>query len=159
MSELKPIKLYGHSAGPNPYKVQFVLEELNIPYELELVSNPKEEWFVKINPNGRVPAIIDPNTDLTLWESGAIVEYLVETYDKEGKLKGETVNDNWLIKQYLHFQMSGQGPYYGQAVWFHKFHPEDVQTAKERYEEQIARVLEVLNNILEGKKYLVGEKL
>lgn len=80
-----------------------------MPYETISVKNPKEEWFVKINPNGRVPAIVDPNNDdFVLWESGAILEYLVETYDKEGKLKGETAKDNWLIKQYLHFQMSGQ---------------------------------------------------
>jgi glutathione S-transferase len=97
------------NSGPNPYKVRFILEELGIPYDHKPLTNPKEEWFVKINPNGRVPAIIDPNNgDFTLWESGAIIEYLVEKYDKEGKLKGETENDNWLIKQYLHFQMSGQ---------------------------------------------------
>lgn len=108
MAALKPITLYGHSAGANPYKVLIVLHELGLPFETIPLSNPKEEWFAKINPNGRVPAIVDPNTDLTLWESGAIVEYLVDTYDKEGKLKGETTNDNWLIKQYLHFQMSGQ---------------------------------------------------
>jgi len=55
--------------------------------------------------------------------------------------------------------MSGQGPYFGQAVWFRKFHPEDVASAKKRYDEQTVRVFEVLNTILEGKQYLVGEKL
>jgi glutathione S-transferase len=55
-----------------------------------------------------VPTIIDPNTDLTLWESGAIIEYLVETYDKEGKLTVKDAKDKWHLKQYLHFQMSGQ---------------------------------------------------
>lgn len=109
MSDLKPLTVYVHVGGPNPYKVTIVLEELGIPYEKIVVSNPKEEWFVKINPNGRVPAIIDPNNDnLTLWESGAIVEYLVETYDKEGKLSVANTADKWHVRQYLQFQMSGQ---------------------------------------------------
>lgn len=72
------------------------------------MDNPKAEWFTAINPNGRVPAIVDPNTGLTLWESGAIVEYLVETYDKEGKLTVPDTAGKWHLKQYLHFQMSGQ---------------------------------------------------
>lgn len=72
------------------------------------MDNPKVEWFTAINPNGRVPAIVDPNTGLTLWESGAIVEYLVETYDKEGKLTVPDTAGKWHLKQYLHFQMSGQ---------------------------------------------------
>ena len=58
------------------------------------MDNPKAEWFTAINPNGRVPAIVDPNTGLTLWESGAIVEYLVETYDKEGKLTVPDTREN-----------------------------------------------------------------
>lgn len=159
MSELQPITVYVHAGGPNPFKVVIVLEELGLPYNAIPLTNAKEEWYVKINPNGRLPAIVDPNTDLTLWESGAIMEYLVETYDKEGKLKGETVNDNWHIKQYLHFQMSGQGPYFGQAMWFHLYHSEDLPSAKSRYEDQAMRVFEVLNNILEGKEYLVGGKV
>ncbi|VUC25379.1 unnamed protein product [Clonostachys rosea] len=159
MSDIKPITVYAHSAGPNPIKVLIILEELGIPYEKIIVENPKEDWYTKINPNGRVPTIIDPNTDLTLWESGAIVEYLVETYDKEGKLTVTDAKDKWHLKQYLHFQMSGQGPYYGQAVWFHRFHPEDVPSAKTRYEEQVTRVLGVLDNILKDKEYLVANKL
>ncbi|KAK7218483.1 hypothetical protein V2G26_006486 [Clonostachys chloroleuca] len=127
MSDIKPITIYAHGIGPNPIKVLIVLEELGIPYEKIEVDNPKAEEYTKINPNGRVPTIIDPNTDLTLWESGAIIEYL--------------------------------GPYFGQAVWFHRFHPEDVPSAKTRYEEQITRVLEVLDNILKDKEYLVADKL
>jgi glutathione S-transferase len=72
------------------------------------IADPKEESFTAINPNGRLPAIKDPNTDMLLWESGAIMEYLVETYDKEGKLKGANSKENYLAKQYLFFQMSGQ---------------------------------------------------
>lgn len=117
--------------GPNPYKVVIILEELGVPYtkvsrsshpyvclpgnaltDTEhqiVVENPKVEWFAAINPNGRVPAIEDPNTGVTLWESGAIVEYLVETYDKEGLLDiRDDVAAKWQIRQYLQFQMSGQ---------------------------------------------------
>lgn len=72
------------------------------------MDDPKEEWFTAINPNGRLPAIIDPNTGLTLWESGAIVEYLAGTYDKKGKLTVPDEAGKWHLKQYLHFQMSGQ---------------------------------------------------
>lgn len=86
-----------------------VLEELGIPYKIEPVESPKDESFVKINPNGRLPAIKDPNAnDLILWESGAIVEYLVDTYDKEGKLTFKDGPEKWYLKQYLNFQMSGQ---------------------------------------------------
>lgn len=72
------------------------------------VDNPKTPEFVKINPNGRLPAIEDPNTDITLWESAAIVEYLVENYNKENKLTFTTLREKTLLKQYSYFQMSGQ---------------------------------------------------
>ncbi|KAH7160899.1 glutathione S-transferase [Dactylonectria macrodidyma] len=158
MSDLKPITIYVHGRGPNPKKVIMIFEELGIPYTAIPIKNPKDESYTKINPNGRLPAIEDPNTGLTLWESGAIIEYIIETYDKEEKLTFSSTPEKWLLKQYLHFQMSGQGPYYGQAAWFHFFHPVDVPSAKERYEEQAIRVVQVLNNILEGKEYLVGGK-
>ncbi|KAL2691652.1 hypothetical protein Neosp_002041 [[Neocosmospora] mangrovei] len=158
MSDLKPVTVYVHGKGPNPKKVTILLEELGIPYTAVETPNPKAESFVKINPNGRVPAIEDPNTGITIWESGAILEYLVEKYDKDHMFSFDTEPEKWYLKQYLHFQMSGQGPYYGQAFWFHFFHKEQVESAKERYEEQMVRVVEVLNNILEGKEYLVGNK-
>ncbi|RMJ10121.1 hypothetical protein CDV36_010253 [Fusarium kuroshium] len=158
MSDLKPITVYVHGKGPNPKKVTILLEELGIPYTAVETPNPKAESFVKINPNGRVPAIEDPNTGITLWESGAILEYIIEKYDKDHKFSFDTEPEKWYLKQYLHFQMSGQGPYYGQTMWFHFFHKEQVESAKDRYEEQMVRVVEVLNNILEGKEYLVGNK-
>ncbi|KAK5700760.1 hypothetical protein LTR97_005277 [Elasticomyces elasticus] len=82
----KPIKLYSHAGGPNPWKVAIFLNELELPYETELMQFPdlKKDPFEKLNPNGRVPAIEDPNTGMTLWESGAIIEYLLETYDPKG---------------------------------------------------------------------------
>ncbi|PHH72724.1 hypothetical protein CDD82_5835 [Ophiocordyceps australis] len=154
-----PITVWSHALGPNPFKAIIALEELGVPYEKVIVENPKDAAFTAINPNGRLPAIKDPNNNnLILWESGAILEYIIETYDKEKKLTSTQSPDKWYLKQYLHFQMSGQGPYFGQLVWFHKFHPEDVPAAKKRYLEQTARVFEVLDKILQGKKYLVADK-
>ncbi|KAJ6785194.1 hypothetical protein PWT90_01605 [Aphanocladium album] len=161
---LQPVTVYNHASGPNPKKLNIILEELNIPYKLIDIANPKDEEFRKINPNGRLPAIVDPNNNnLTLWESGAIAEYLVETYDKDNKINVSAPADKWHLKQFLHFQMSGQlknqGPYYGQGVWFHKFHSEEVPSARQRYLEQIDRVWSVLDDLLKGKQYLLGDKL
>ncbi|KAJ5524847.1 hypothetical protein N7513_009963 [Penicillium frequentans] len=158
---LKPITLYGHGPGPNPWKVIMVLKELGIPYVSKTVewSEIKKEPYVSINPNGRIPAIEDPNTGITLWESGAILEYLVETYDKDHKLSfAAGSQDYFLAKQWLHFQMSGQGPYFGQAVWFTRYHPEKVQSAQDRYVNEIRRVTGVLDHELADKEYLVGGK-
>jgi len=131
----------------------------NIPFTKVATDDPKAEWFVKnINPNGRAPAIEDTNTGITLWESGAILEYLVDEYDKEGKISVKNGKGVWETKQYLHFQMSGQGPYFGQAVWFLRF-GDSMPDGQKRYIEQVERVLMVLNNILEGKEYLVDDRL
>ena len=107
----KPIKLYSHAGGPNPWKVAIILEELKIPYETEMMQFPdlKKDPFESINPNGRVPAIEDPNTGLKLWESGAIIEYLLETYDKDNSLSYTKGAEKFEQKCWLHFQMSGQG--------------------------------------------------
>ncbi|KAJ5647514.1 Glutathione transferase [Penicillium lividum] len=158
---LKPITLYGHGPGPNPWKVVMVFEELGIPYNAKNValSDLKKEPYESVNPNGRVPAIEDPNTGITLWESGAILEYLVETYDKDHKISfAAGSQDYFLAKQWLHFQMSGQGPYFGQAVWFTLYHSEKIQSAKDRYVNEIRRVSGVLNRDLANKEYLVGGK-
>ncbi|KAG4437564.1 hypothetical protein IFR05_006951 [Cadophora sp. M221] len=158
----KPITLYGHTSGPNPWKVAIVLEELNIPYEHKLLEFPdlKKPPFEKICVNGRVPAIEDPNTGITLWESGAIVEYLQETYDMANTLTYTSSPEKYLVKQWLHFQMSGQGPYFGQGVWFMKFHPEKIESAQKRYIDHIKRVWAVIDKHLTttGSQYLVGDK-
>ncbi|KEY74241.1 hypothetical protein S7711_00399 [Stachybotrys chartarum IBT 7711] len=159
MSESKPITFYNHASGPNPRKITILLDELNVPYETIDVANPKEESYLAVNPNGRLPAIHDPNTGLTIWESAAIMEYLVDRYDKDNKLGPITEADKWALKQYMYFQMSGQGPYFGQYVWFNVYHPEDVPSAKERYAAQTERVWGVLDKILEGKQYLLGDRL
>lgn len=159
--QMQRLTLWSTIAGPNPWKVAFVLEELDISYDTKLIDFPdmKKPPFEKININGRVPALQDPNTGITLWESGAIIEYLVETYDKTNKISfASGTVDYFHAKQWLHFQMSGQGPYFGQAIWFDRYHPEQVETAKDRYVNEIRRVCGVLNRALEGSEYLVGGK-
>jgi len=161
MSSLKPIKLYTHASGPNPWKVQIILEELNVPFDAEYMdmSKVKEKPYSDVNPNGRVPTIEDPNTGMKLWESGAIIEYLIAKYDKSQKLTHGTEGPEfWLEKQYLYLQVSGQGPYYGQLAWFKVYEPEKIPAAISRYENQMTRVVGVLDGILKGKEWLVGNK-
>jgi glutathione S-transferase len=116
----KSLKLYGHAMGPNPWKVVIILEELSIPYEQEFMdmADLKKPPFLEVSVNGRVPAIEDPNTGITLWESNAIIDYLLDTYDKEGKLHSTQSPKKYYEKQWEHFQASGQGPYFGQKAWF-----------------------------------------
>lgn len=153
LADLKPIRVWG-KGGPNPPKVAILLEELGVPYEAIVVpiSDVKKPEYTAINPNGRLPSIYDPNTDLTLWESGAIVEYLVETYDPEHKFSFPAGSpESYHAKQYLFFQVSGQGPYYGQAAWFKAFHHEQLPSAIARYVGEINRVTGVLEGILKAK--------
>jgi glutathione S-transferase len=168
-TEIKPIKVWG-KGGPNPPKVAMILEELGVPYETIAIpfSDVKKPEFLAINPNGRVPAIHDPNTDLTLWESGAIVEYLIERYDTQHKISfAPGTAESYHAKQWLFFQVSGQGPYFGQAVWFKKFHAEQIPSAIERYVKEAHRVTGVLEGHLAKQKvangsdgpWLVGGKI
>ncbi|KAF1829455.1 glutathione S-transferas-like protein [Decorospora gaudefroyi] len=166
MSSLKPITIYG-KGGPNPAKVIMLVKELSIPYEVKLIdfSEVKQPDFLAINPNGRMPAIHDPNTDLTIWESGAIVEYLIEKYDKEQKMSfAPGSKESYLAKQWLFYQVSGQGPYFGQGVWFTKYHSEKIASAQERYWAEIKRVNSVLDGHLKKQEkgvdgpWLVGGK-
>ncbi|KAI1275233.1 thioredoxin-like protein [Xylaria sp. FL0933] len=156
-ASLKPIIVWGHTIGPNPLKVRMVLEELGIPHEFKIVEfgEMKQEPFISINPNGRVPAIEDPNTGLTLWESGPIIEYLVDQYDKDHKISYDSFTEKYQIKQWIGFQISGQGPYYGQGVWFAFFHHEKLPSAVERYFKEAERVRSVLDLHLSRR---AGEK-
>lgn len=159
-TSIKPIKLYGSVFGPNPEKVAFILNELSIPFEGVIIMDVKDPAYTAINPNGRLPAIYDPNTEITLWESGAIVDYLIATYDKENIISfpANSVED-FHCKQWFYFQVSGQGPYYGQGRWFTSFFPEKLPGAIERYNLEIKRVTGVLEKALEGKEWLVGGKI
>lgn len=159
MSGIKPIKVWG-KAGVNPPKVVMILEELSLPYEVVEypIADVKKPEYLAINPNGRLPAIQDPNSDLTLWESGAIVEYLVEKYDKQHLISFEPGStEQYHAKQWLYFQVSGQGPYFGQAAWFAKFHPEQLPSAKERYNNEVKRVSGVLDEWLGQQKQKYAE--
>lgn len=169
-SQLKPITIWGQG-GPNPPKIIFILKELDLPHEIidlkhTTLSFPDPEYLT-INPNGRVPSIRDPNNgNLTLWESGAIVEYLIETYDKTYKLSFPPGSpESYLAKQWLFYQTTGQGPYYGQALWFKRSHPEKLPSAIERYVKEVNRVSSVLEGHLvkekakyNGTPWLVGNK-
>ena len=139
-----------------------VLEELGLPFETKFLDfgSVKQEPYTSVNPNGRVPAIEDPNTGLKLFESGAIIEYLIEQYDKSNKLSYNETKEKYLTKCWLHFQMSGQGPYFGQKAWFTMFHSEKLPSAIERYENEIKRVLGVVDAHLkkQGTDYLIGNK-
>ncbi|PLB51337.1 glutathione S-transferase Ure2-like protein [Aspergillus steynii IBT 23096] len=168
-SDLQPITLLGKS-GPNPLKVEILLRELNISYTVNPVpfSEIKQPEYLAVNPNGRLPSIQDANTGLTLWESGAIFEYLIEKYDKEHRLSFQPGTPEFYhAKQWLYFQTTGQGPYYGQMTWFKKFHAEKVPSAEERYINEIKRVTGVLESHLEKQRekfgddgvWLVGGKL
>ncbi|KAJ5622998.1 glutathione S-transferase [Penicillium lividum] len=153
--------LRGHAGTPNPWKVFMVLEELKVPYEPKSVDldDLKKGPYESVNPNGRVPALEDPNTGITIWESGSILEYLVDTYDKQHTISFTAGSKEYYeSKQWLHYQVSGQGPYFGQAVWFTVYHPEKVLSAVERYVNEIRRVSGVLNRSLQDKEYLVGGK-
>ncbi|KAI4280289.1 MAG: hypothetical protein L6R38_004567 [Xanthoria sp. 2 TBL-2021] len=156
----RPIEVWMSPPGPNPWKVVVVLEELGVPYEIKPIrfEDIKKSPFIDVNPNGRAPAIIDPNTNLTLWESGAIILYLIEQYDTQKKLTFESLREKNLLNQWLMFQMSGQGPYFGQCGWFNVLHPEKLPSAIERYSNEVKRVLGVLDQSLHGKQWLVGDK-
>lgn len=158
---LKPITLWGHDSGPNAWKVAMILEALNVPYTHKMIEFPdmKKEAYESLNPNGRVPTIEDPNTGITLWESGAIIEYLVETYDKQYNISfAPGSREYYEAKQWLYYQVSGQGPYFGQAVWFTLYHSEKLPSVVDRYINEIRRVSGVLNRTLKDKEFLVGDK-
>jgi glutathione S-transferase len=166
--ELKTIKVLGIH-GPNAPKVAILCEELRVPYETVVIpfDDVKKPEYLAINPNGRLPSIQDPNTDLTLWETGAIFEYLTENYDKDHKLSFVSgTAEAYHARQWLFFQVTGQGPYYGQAMWFIVYHPEQLPSARERYVKEVNRVTGVLDGHLakqnpdaDGNSWFIGGRL
>ncbi|KAI0821215.1 glutathione transferase Ure2p5 [Irpex lacteus] len=165
MSPSKDFTLFNTVVGPNGWKVAMVLSELDLTYEEIFLDTFKGETklpqYTKYNPNGRVPALIDHrNNDFVIWESCAIIFYLVEKYDTERKISVEEFNDKMIEQQWLFFQSSGQGPYYGQVGYFRIVNPSPHLPGEvvERYQKEILRVLGVLEEVLSKQEWLVGGK-
>lgn len=147
------------AATPNGYKASVALEELQLPYELHSLDlgagEQKEPWFLEINPNGRIPAIVDRDAgDFAVFESGAILVYLAE---KTGKLMPQDAKGRSLVVQWLMFQMGGLGPMMGQANVFTRYFPEHIPSAIDRYQRESRRLLEVLDKRLATHEYLAGD--
>ena len=144
---------------PNGYKASITLEELEIPYELHVLdlgaSQQKEPWFLAINPNGRIPAIVDRgNGGFAVFESGAIMLYLAE---KAGRLIPSDEKGRSRVVQWLMFQMGGLGPMMGQANVFTRYFPEQIPSAIDRYRREGRRLLEVLDRRLADNEWLAGD--
>lgn len=157
------IQLYSFPT-PNGVKASIALEELGLAYEPHLVTlsdaDVKSPEFLALNPNNKIPAIIDPNgpdgTPLALFESGAILIYLAE---KAGKLLGSSASERAHVLQWLMFQMGGIGPMFGQMGFFVKFAGAEIEDPRPRarYVKESIRLLNVLENHLEGRDWLVSE--
>ena len=146
-------------ATPNGWKASATLEELGLEYTVHPIDittgAQKEPEYVEINPNGRIPAIIDhENEDFAVFESGAIQIYLAE---KTGKLLPTDVKGRSRVIQWLMFQMGGLGPMQGQANVFFRYFPEKIPAAIERYQNETRRLFGVLDHQLEDTEYLAGD--
>lgn len=147
------------AATPNGHKVSILLEELGLPYTVHALSFDKREQkapaFLKINPNGRIPAIVDrDNGDFPVFESGAILLYLAE---RSGQLLPADPKGRSIVMQWLMFQMGGVGPMQGQANVFFRYFPEKLQGAIDRYQHETRRLYEVLDTRLQQVEYLAGD--
>lgn len=148
---------------PNGVKVSIALEEMGIPYEAHTVTlsdaDVKSPEFLSLNPNNKIPAIIDPDgpdgTPLALFESGAILIYLAE---KSGKLFGDSASEKAHITQWVMFQMGGLGPMFGQLGFFYKFAGSqwDDKRPQQRYIDEAKRLLGVLDGALDGQEWISG---
>jgi GSH-dependent disulfide-bond oxidoreductase len=150
---------------PNGVKVSIMLEEIGLPYEVHLVDFNKDDQktpeFLSLNPNSKIPAIIDPNgpggKPLGLFESGAILQYLAE---KTGKLLPENPARRYQSIQWLHFQMSGIGPMFGQVGFFYKFAGREIADKRplERYVNESKRLLGVMDSRLAGRQWIMDDE-
>ncbi|MDX5445678.1 MAG: glutathione S-transferase N-terminal domain-containing protein [Zoogloeaceae bacterium] len=147
------------AATPNGHKVSIALEELGLPYELHVLDlaakQQKEPWFLAINPNGRIPAIVDRDEgDFAVFESGAILIHLAE---KTGRLLPSDPRGRSRVLQWLMFQMGGVGPMMGQANVFFRYLPEKIPLAIDRYQGESKRLLRVLDEHLAEHEWLAGD--
>src|SRR5690349_12122893 len=149
---------------PNGVKVSIMLEEIGLPYEPHLVdfnrSDQKTPEYLSLNPNGKIPAIIDPDgpggKPLPLFESGAILQYLAE---KTGKLLPVDAARRWEAIQWVYFQMAFIGPMFGQVGFFHKFAGKDYEDKRprDRYVNESRRLLGVLERQLTNRAWIMGD--
>ena len=147
------------AATPNGHKVSIALEELGLPYRLEVLDfssgAQKQPAFLAINPNGRIPAIVDHEADdFAVFESGACLIYLAE---KTGQLMPSDAKGRSLVMQWLMFQMGGIGPMMGQANVFFRYFPEKIPAVIDRYQGESRRLFRVLNNRLKDHEFLAGD--
>ncbi|HRE61876.1 MAG TPA: glutathione S-transferase N-terminal domain-containing protein [Gemmobacter sp.] len=147
------------SPTPNGHKVSVTLEEMGVPYKVHAIDlgkqQQKEPWFLEINPNGRIPAIVDREAgDFPVFESGAIMIYLAE---KTGKLMPADAKGRSRVIQWLMFQMGGVGPMMGQANVFFRYWKEKYQPAIDRYQNEGRRLFSVLDGRLAHSEYLAGD--
>jgi GST-like protein len=152
------IELYTAST-PNGHKASCTLEELELPYEVHPVDlstgEQRSEAYLSINPNGRIPAIVDRSeNDLAVFESGAIMIYLAE---KTGRLLPTEKAARARVMQWLMFQMGGIGPMMGQANVFYRYFPEKIQPAIDRYQNESRRLFEVLDSRLAESEWLADD--
>ena len=149
------IKLYT-AATPNGWKISIALEEMGLPYEVRVIDfatqEQKADWYLKLNPNGRIPTLDDDG--FIMFESGAILIYLAE---KTGKFLPRDVHGRSRVLQWLMFQMSGIGPMMGQANVFFRYFPEKIQPVIERYQREVMRLFGVLDRQLASHEYIAGQ--
>lgn len=147
------------AATPNGHKASVTLEELGLRYTVQplnlMKGEQKQPEFLAINPNGRIPAIVDSEEDnFAVFESGAIMIYLAE---KTGKLLPSDMRGRSSVIQWLMFQMGGLGPMMGQANVFYRYMPEKIQPAIDRYQNESKRLMTVLDSRLKDHEYLAGD--
>ncbi len=151
------------AATPNGRKASIMLEECTLNYNVHALAlgegEQKQDWYLLINPNGRIPAIVDhDNEDFSVFESGAILLYLA---DKSGYFLPPNTSENQKARsqviQWLMFQMGGLGPMMGQANVFFRYAEEKITYAIERYQKETRRLLEVLDTRLADNEYLAGD--
>ena len=154
------LKLYTWKT-PNGYKVPILLEELGLEYEIHPINISKGEQktpeFLAINPNGKIPALVDEEAEggaLTIFESGAILEYLAEKHDA---FMPTDLRGKYLVQEWLMFQMAAIGPMFGQLAHFTRFAPEKIEYAITRYTDEAKRLAGVLNTRLSAAPFLAGE--
>jgi GST-like protein len=144
------------AATPNGWKVSIALEEMGLPYEVRVIdfatNEQKADWYVKLNPNGRIPTLTDDG--FALFESGAILIYLAE---KTGRFLPQDTRTRSRVIQWLMFQMSAVGPMMGQANVFLRYFPEKIQPAIDRYQREVTRLFGVLDRQLAAHEYIVGD--